>query len=152
MGLVFLVISSCNIGSDKQGSDSLDAFCSIKPINWTCKVVQNSFDSIPIPEGLDNPLAIVTFATNSASDNIKTSSSESVLLYVYDISKKDSLEIIIAESMKFARCVPIFLGENKSYYVITSSCYVNTSFFTKKDNDVTNFKKLFTKFDENLLR
>jgi len=152
IGLVLLAISSCKIGSGNKSSDSLDAFCSIKPTNWNCKVVQNQFDTIPILEGLDNPLAIVSFSGNSIGNNLKTSSSESVFLYVYDISKKDTLEKIIAESMKYARCVPIFLGETKNYYVITSSCHVNTSFFTKKDNDVTNFKKLFTKFDENLLR
>ncbi len=146
--LLFLVINSCKMSSDKKNNDSFDDFCTIKPNNWTCKVVQNSFDSLPIPEGVEKPLAIISYAGVSS----ESVGSEAVYLYVYDISKKDALVKIIEESMKLAHCVPIFLGENDKYFVITSSCYVNSGFFKQEIDRVLVFKKIFTKFDENLFR
>jgi hypothetical protein len=146
--LVILVLNSCKTNSDKNKSGSFDELCTLKPNDWTCKVVQNSFDSVQIPNGVENPLAVIAFSDNSKIAN----SSASIYLYVYDISKKNTLEKTIRDSMKNATCVPVFFGENAMYYVITSSCFVNDVFFTKNANAKPACSKIFTKFDQSIVK
>jgi len=101
-------------------------FCEATPIEWSCELFQNSFDTLPIPDDynsnrLYDPIAIVRYSCDTISCNY----GQFPYLHIYDISEKDTLEQIIFESAKYSWCIPIFFGENEKYYVISSPCYLN---------------------------
>jgi hypothetical protein len=110
---------------------SIDEFCNAKPNGWTCEVFENSFDTLPVPQGdkgrLDNPIAIIKYI----NDSVTCSNLKPLYLQVYDISKKDTLEKIIAASEMYSWCIPVFFGENEKYYVITSPCYLSNGCWTE---------------------
>ena len=148
---IILWITSCKKDSDRLYSNSLNSFCNKVPIGWNCDVYQYSFDSLPRPQGVKDPLAIVKY-TNLAKTYVGINSEQFPTLYllVYDISQKDELEEIIAKSIMFSWCIPIFYGENESYYVITSPCLINNGCFNCEANSLIYplhmaLKELFTK-------
>jgi len=140
--LICLIIVSCKTKTNKF----TDEICSIKPDNWECKVIESNFDSLPILNGLEKIKAIVEFRSNDKS------STGPIFLFFYDISSKNDLEKIIQEKMKETNCVPLFFAENREFYVLTSSCYVNSSFFSSNENLKPAVSKLFTKYDESIVR
>jgi hypothetical protein len=146
-----LTIAISNIDSITflTSARSIADFCNAIPIGWSCKVYENSFDSLQIVDGtynpLDNPIAKIVYS----NDSILCHNSRPAFLNldIYDISQKDTLEKIIEKSSMFSWCIPIFFGENERYYVITSPCY----FFNGCRNDLNikpfyqAIKGLFTK-------
>lgn len=148
--LIFLMILgsfSCEKDSEKVESNSLDLFCTTKPDGWSCQVYQDSFDTLPIPQGnngrLENPLAVIEYSNVS----LDCYNSKPLYLQVYDISKKETLDKIIASSRFYSWCIPMYFGENEKYYIITSPCYLYNGCFTD-DNLNPLFqaiKGLFTK-------
>ena len=144
--LTVIGFCSCEINQQTLNGTNFDSFCSSLPDGWSCEVYQDSFDSLPIPYGdqsrLENPLAIVKY-TNST---ITCSDSNPFWLQVYEISKKDTLEIVISNSQMYSWCIPIFFGENEEYYVITSPCYLYSRCWTENNINplLQELKGLFT--------
>ncbi|MCF8225315.1 MAG: hypothetical protein K9J30_05510 [Bacteroidales bacterium] len=125
----------------------LDEFYNSTPEGWSCEILQNSFDTLPIPQGpdgrLEDPIAVIIYSKES----LGCTNNKSLFLQVYDISKKDKLEQIIADSQIYSWCIPIFFGENENYYVITSPCYLSNGCWTM-DNIIPLYlaiKGLFTR-------
>jgi hypothetical protein len=143
--LIFLSLLSCNTKSNSFDKVLADDMCKLKSNDWECKVYSNVSDSFPIPNGLSKPIVAVEFISSKTNDS-------NIFVYAYSINQKKELEIVIQESMKNANCVPVFLGENKKYYIITSSCYVNSSFFLDNQNLKSNAVKLFTQFNTSYIR
>lgn len=138
---------SCEQESKKVENDLFDFFCNSIPEGWNCRVYQDAFDSLPIPNGkngrLENPLAIVKYT----NDTLECSKLKPLYLHVYDISKKDTLEKIIFNSLIFSWCIPMFFAENENYYIITSACYLRNGCLKEDDLDplFQSLKPLFTK-------
>ena len=140
-----LLSNSCKTKSNNESSQSLDQLCSIKPNDWSCKLTDKSFDSIPMLKELEKPKAVVEFTKNDKSG-------QPVYFYIYDISKKSELEKIIQQSMVKASCVPVFLGQNNEIYVVISSCSVNSDFFAVNNISKPAFTKIFSKFDVSIIK
>lgn len=147
----FTVFSSCTNDLNKVSISTFDAFCSARASGWGCQIFQGSFDNIPIPKGVENPLAVVKYDNpNRTFTNYNSKINPSLFLQIYDISKKPALEKIIAKSILYSWCIPIFYGENEKYYVITSPCYINSGSFTDEANGLIkplhqSLKSLFTR-------
>jgi len=144
---IILGFYSCEQDSEKVESNPFDLFCNTLPNGWICQVYQDTFDTLPIPEGkngrLENPIAIIKYT----NDSLYCSKSKPLYLQVYDISKKDTLEKIIASSQIYSWCIPMFFGENENYYLITSPCYLYNGCWTDDNLNplFQSLKGLFTK-------
>ncbi len=128
--IVTIALSSIDSITFSTKFPTIDEFCGSKPNGWSCELFQNSFDTLPIPQGdkgrLDNPIAVIRYI----NDSVACSNSKSLYLQVYDISEKDTLEKIIDASAPYSWCIPMFFGENEKYYVITSPCYLYNGCWT----------------------
>jgi hypothetical protein len=129
-----------------------DSFCIVKPSNWTCRIYQEGFDTLPKVEAVEKPLAVLKFEepTKTLTFFSTLTIKPSLFLYVYDVSKRDTLEKIIKKQSIFSSCIPMFYGENAKYYVITSPCYINSGDFSTQANELIkplhlSFKKVFTR-------
>lgn len=106
-----------------EEGDDFYMFCASIPSDWSCQIYIDSFDKLPVINivggYLENPLAVIAYS----NDSIGCTDNKSLLLYVYDISKKDFIEGKISESGALSSCTPMFFGENNRYYIITSPCF-----------------------------
>ncbi|NJM15974.1 MAG: hypothetical protein HC896_11945 [Bacteroidales bacterium] len=53
---------------------------------------------------------------------------------IYPISIKDELVRFIRSQQMFSWCIPVYFGETKDYFVITSPCFKNSGVFTNEAN------------------
>jgi hypothetical protein len=154
--LAFLLIfQSCKKDSKLVNSD----FCSVKPVGWDCEIYYSSSETIPIPQGVNEPKFILKFSNKADTFSTFYSSKTYpfMLLYVYDISQKTELQKQISNQAMFSWCIPIFYGENKTYYVITSPCYINSGNFSDDANNTINslhqaLKRLFTSYNKEIIK
>lgn len=128
--MIVIGLNSCETNPGINSGSSIESFCIALPSNWTCEIYHHSFDTLPLPltkEGrMEDPIAIIQYTNRST----ECTSSQPLWLQVYDISKKGTLETIIDDSQIHSWCIPMFFGENDSYYVITSPCYLYSSCLT----------------------
>ena len=76
-------------------------------------------------------------------------------LNVYSEEKKELLDFIIESQQVASECIPIYYGEVKPYYIVTSPCVINNGDFTD-DAQIQvmplhkKFKDELTSFNESL--
>jgi hypothetical protein len=144
--------SSDTVDTTTLPQTAYDSFCIVKPSNWTCRIYQEGFDTLPKVQAVEKPLAVIKFEepTKTLTFFSTLTIKPSLYLYVYDVAKRDTLEKIIKKQIIYSWCTPMFYGENAKYYVITSPCYINSGDFSTQANDLINplhlsFKKVFTR-------
>lgn len=136
----------------KKVEDELDLLCENIPPDWTCKIFKEDSYDIPIPVGVNAPLAIVKLFNPSVEftqyTDIRTN--PSLFLYFYDIQEKKHISEIIQQQELYSWCIPIYFSETTNYYIITSPCYINDGNFSTEANEliVTLTDALFNFFDQ----
>ncbi|HRZ97542.1 MAG TPA: hypothetical protein P5084_08300 [Paludibacter sp.] len=122
--IVTIAVDSIDSILITTNSRNIDEFCKLKPVDWNCETITKPFASTLRPQGADglveDPIAVIKYSNST----LGCTNYKSLFLYVYDISKKVSMEEIIKKSMIYSWCTPMFFGENEKYYVITSDCYL----------------------------
>jgi len=122
---------------DKDEMDtSLEDFCNVKPDGWNCEIIESNFNPSDIPQNADTPIAIVKYTSSNREFNGigQTNVNPSLVLNLYPIKHKDDLLSFIKSQQIFSWCIPIYFGETKDYFVITSPCFKNSGTFTEEAN------------------
>lgn len=152
---VFIFLLSC--GKNKN-NPRLEDFCSVRTSDWDCEIIQDNFDFNDIPKNTVSPFAIIKYK-NSNREFTKFSNTKinpSLILDFYRIEQKDELINFIKSQQEYSWCIPIYYGETKDYFIITSPCFINNGSFTDKADsyisDLQNaLKKIITINDYNLI-
>lgn len=109
----------------------IEDFCSVKPDGWDCEIIESNFNPNDIPQNADTPVAIVKYYnSNREFDGVNPS----LTLNFYPIDQKDDLVNFIKSQQIFSWCIPIYFGETKDYFIITSPCFKNSGIFTENAN------------------
>jgi hypothetical protein len=121
---------------DKDLDTSLEDFCNVKPSGWNCEIIESNFSPSDISQNAETPIAIVKY-TNLKRDFTgigQTNVNPSLILNLYPIKQKDDLLSFIKSQQIFSWCIPIYFGETKDYFIITSPCFKNSGTFTEEAN------------------
>ncbi len=137
---------------------TLEDFCLIKPNDWDCEIILANFDSNDYPKNTIEPIAIVKYKNQSCEFTwiSETKINPSLILDVYPITQKPELLSLIKSQQLYSWCVPIYYGETKNYFIITSPCFINSGSFTEDAhsciNDLHNaLKRIIQKKDYDLI-
>ena len=126
-----IILFSCD-NDDKN--PSLEEFCSVAPDGWECVLIRNNFSQGDIPQNAENPVAIIKYKNNTREfikfENIGVN--PSLILDFYPINHKDELIDFIKSQQMYSWCIPIYYGETKDYFIITSPCFINSGIFTEE--------------------
>jgi hypothetical protein len=124
-----LTLFSC----DKDGNNpTLEDFCSVAPTDWECEIIKDNFSRSDIPQNTDNPIAIIKY-TNPSREFTRfdgTKVNPPFILDLYSIRQKEELIDFIKSQQMYSWCIPIYYGETKDYFIITSPCFINGASFT----------------------
>lgn len=114
----------------------IEDFCSVKPDGWNCEIIESNFNPNDIPQNADTPIAIVKYYnSNREFDGIgQRNVNPSLTLNFYPIDQKDDLVNFIKSQQIFSWCIPIYFGETKDFFIITSPCFKNSGIFTENAN------------------
>ena len=132
--IIILVLLSVSFQScDKESiNPDIDDFCKVKPEGWVCEIIQSDFKAADIPKDAGNPVAIIKYKSLNREftsfDNIKVN--PSLILNLYPIAQKDELIEIIQAQQMHSWCIPVYYGESKEYFIVTSPCFINGGSFT----------------------
>jgi hypothetical protein len=153
--IIIIILFSC----DKNiNNPSLEEFCSVAPNGWECELIINSFIQKYIPQNADTPIAIIKYKNPSREftrfDSTKVN--PSLILDLYPILQKEELIDFIKSQQMYSWCIPMYYGETKDYFIITSPCFINSGSFTDEaDSCISDLHKalesLITTNDYNLL-
>nr|WP_319499664.1 hypothetical protein [uncultured Draconibacterium sp.] len=115
---------------------SLEDFCNVKPDGWNCELIESNFNPGDIPQNADTPLAVIKYYNSNREFNGigQTNVNPSLILNFYPIERKDDLLSFIESQQVYSWCIPIYFGETKDYFVITSPCFKNSGTFTEEAN------------------
>jgi hypothetical protein len=133
-----ILVTALLISCEKAESDpDINNFCSIAPNGWECEIIQENFNKNDIPKNAGQPIAIIKY-TNSdkkfAYFGTETEVHPSLTLNLYPIEKKSDLIALIKSQQLFSWCIPIYYGETRKYFIITSPCFINGGSFTSDAN------------------
>lgn len=132
--LVIAFLTSC----EKAESDpDINDFCTVAPIGWECEIIQENFNENDIPKNADQPIAIIKYINSNKKFAYFGTEAEihpSLTLNLYPIQKKDELIALIKSQQIFSWCIPIYYGETKKYFIVTSPCFINGGSFTSDAN------------------
>ena len=115
---------------------SIEDFCNVKPDGWNCEIIESNFNPSEIPKNADIPIAIVKYHNSDREfDGIgQTNVNPSLILNFYPIDQKSDLVNLIKSQQFYSWCIPIYFGETRDYFIITSPCFKNSGSFTKNAN------------------
>jgi len=131
--VLLLTLFACN---DDIPNTKLEDFDSIKPDGWECEIIESNFNPTDIPQNTDTPIAIIKY-TNTKNEFeyfAETVIHPSLILDIYPIGKKTELLDLIKSQQLFSWCIPIYFGETRDYFIITSPCFTNSGLFTEEAN------------------
>ena len=140
--LLIVSVAALLISCDKAELDpDINDFCTVAPIGWNCEIIQENFNANDIPQNADQPIAIIKYINQDKkfayfAGNIEVH--PSLKLNLYPIAKKDELIAFIKSQQIFSWCIPIYYGETKQYFIITSPCFINGGSFTSDANSSIN--------------
>ena len=111
-------------------------FCSVKPDGWDCEIIESNFKPNDIPQNTGTPIAIVKYYNSGREfDGIgQRNVSPSLTLNFYPIGQKEDLVNLIKSQQLFSWCIPIYFGETRDYFIVTSPCFKNSGIFTENAN------------------
>lgn len=116
------------IGCEKGVKDpTLSDFCHIKPKGWDCEFIENNFSSNDFPDNAEAPVAIIKYRHPDREFIMFKDSMvhSSLILNIYSINQKQELIELIKSQPSNIWCRPIYYGETKKYFIITSPCLIN---------------------------
>lgn len=133
--LAAILISSTSCEKDDINPE-LGKFCNGKPYGWDCEIIQRDFDSSDIPENAGNPLAIIKYRNpfKEFAAYVGTKVNPSLTLDFYSIEQKNELIDFIDSQQMYSWCIPIFFGETKDYFIMSSPCFINSGSFTEESD------------------
>ena len=135
---LFIVFSAFLLGCSKKNlNPDIDQFCSAVPDGWACEIIQDNFNPIDIPQGADNPDVIIKFINPEREFTYSVGEKQlnpSLILNFYSIKHKAELIDFIKSQQVYSWCIPMYYGETKDYFIITSPCFINGGAFTDEAN------------------
>lgn len=147
--VLLLTLFSCE---KELMNTKIEDFCSVKPDGWDCEIIESKFNPNDIPQNADTPIAIIKYYnSNREFDGIGQSNvNPSLTLNLYPIDKKDDLINFIKSQQIFSWCIPIYFGETRDYFIITSPCFKNSGIFTENAN--SNIADLYSALDRIIIK
>jgi len=122
---IFVMISFLSCEKDIK-NPTLDDFCNIKPNGWECEIIQENFDPNDFPRNNPVPYAIVKYSNpNRECLSLNMKITPSLILDMYPIKQKEELIGLVKSQMMYSWCIPMYYGETKDYFIITSPCFNN---------------------------
>lgn len=133
--LLFIVILFSIQSCDKENiNPGIEDFCRAKPEGWVCEIIQSDLKEYNFQENTLTPIAIIKY--KSLNREITTSNNQkenpSLIINLYSIAQKDELIDFIQSQAMYSWCIPIYYGESKEYFVVTSPCFINGGSFTEE--------------------
>jgi len=135
LSVIFIILLLQAVSCEEdQKNPAPEDFCSVKPDGWDCEIIQSDFNIADYPKNSEIPVAIIKY-TNlnrefSRYDDSKTN--PSLVLDLYPIEEKDDLEDFINSQRLYSWCIPLYFGETKEYFIMTSPCFINGGSFTEE--------------------
>lgn len=140
--ITFLIIISISCEEDKNEDISpvLDEFCSVVPNEWDCEIITDNFSINDIPQNADIPIAIIKYinANREFTRYVDTKVNPSLILDFYSIKQKNELIDFVKSQQLYSWCIPIYYGETKDYFIVTSPCFINQGSFTEEAESCIN--------------
>ena len=149
MFMLLLTLFAC----DKDLIDtSIEDFCNVKPDGWNCEIIESNFNPNEIPQNADTPIVVVKYYnSNREFDGIgQINVNPSLILNLYPIEQKDNLVKFIKSQQIFSWCIPIYFGETRDYFIITSPCFKNRGTFTENAN--SSIEDLYAALDKIIIK
>lgn len=138
---LIIFISFSFLSCEKEEiNPTLNDFCNIKPFGWDCEIIQNDFETNDIPKNAKEPVAVIKYK-NTNREMIHLSGTKlhpSLILDLYPIEQKQELIDLIKSQQFYSWCIPIYYGETKDYFILTSPCFINEGTFTEQANSSIN--------------
>ena len=159
LALIIFVLSLLYACDNDLKNTSLDDFDNIKPAGWSCEIIEQNFDKNDIPKNAKDPIAIVKYTNTNIDINylydIKIK--PSLILDLYPIAQKKELIEFIRSQQMYSWCIPIYYGETKNYFIISSPCFINNGTFTDQSkaaiDDLQNaLNKIISKKEYDLIQ
>lgn len=157
--LLFLFILTSLVSCEKEEKNpTFDDFCSIKPNGWDCEIILKDFDKNDIPKNSKDPVAIIKYKNpNREIQLYGAKANPTLILDLYPIDQKQELIELIKSQQIYSWCVPIYYGETKDYFILTSPCFINGGNFTEQADstiiDLQNaIKNIITKRNYDLIQ
>lgn len=135
LNLLFVVVLFSIQSCDKESiNPGIDDFCRAKPEGWVCEIIKADVEDYNFQGNTVVPIAIIKYKCVDKEfitwDKKKVS--PSLRIQIYPMAKKDELSEYIESQAMFSWCIPIYYGESKEYFVVTSPCFVNGGSFTEE--------------------
>jgi len=136
--LFFIVVYTPPFNCYEKNHPTLEGFCSIIPSGWECDIIKDNFDVNDIPKNAENPIAIIKYKYLNKEFTVYNNkkSNPSLTLDFYTIDKKNELIEFIRSQQMYSWCIPIYYGETKDFFIITSPCLNNTRKFSDDANTI----------------
>jgi hypothetical protein len=127
--LTAFILFSC----EKEVKDpDLEDFCAVAPEGWECELIQDYFSQDDIPQDAGQPVAIIKYVNPerqfTRSESI--TANPSLILDIYPVGQKNELNDFIRSQRMYSWCIPVYYGETKDYFILTSPCFINGGTFT----------------------
>jgi hypothetical protein len=141
---IFITISvtALLVSCEKNESDpSINDLCAVAPIGWESEIIKDNFNENDIPKNTPQPIIIIKYVNQDKKFTYFAGGTEihpSLKLNLYPITKKGELIAFIKSQQIFSWCIPIYYGETKEYFIITSPCFINEGSFTSDANSCIN--------------
>lgn len=135
-GMLMLSSSCEKTPEDSEKSDTFNAFCSIVPEGWDCRVISDHFNPDEIPTNAGDPLVIIKYTNPNrvftTGENREVH--PSLILNIYPIKQKEELIILIKSQQLYSWCIPTYYGETETHFILTSPCFINGGYFNEEAN------------------
>jgi len=158
IGLLIIIIIHLLSCEKNETDPTLEDFCTVKPNGWDCEIIQSNFDVNDFPRNTEKPLAIIKYKNlnREFTRYNDTKANPSLILDLYSIKQKDDLNDFIISQQMYSWCIPIYYGETKDYFIMTSPCFINSGSFTEEaDSCISDLHKslesILTKINQDLI-
>ena len=153
--IIIIHLLSCE---EHENDLALEVFCTVKPNGWECEIIQSDFDVNDFPRNAEKPITIIKYKnlTREFTSYNDTKVNPSLILDLYAIKQKDDLTDFIISQQMYSWCIPIYYGETKDYFIMTSPCFINSGSFTEEaDSCISDLHKslesILTKINQDLI-
>ncbi|HMV09012.1 MAG TPA: hypothetical protein PK325_06795 [Cyclobacteriaceae bacterium] len=148
--LFLITCISCSLLSceEEEKNPTLNDFCRIKPTGWDCEIIQNDFNKNDIPQNAKEPVAVLKYKNTSREFTHLSGErlNPSLILDLYPIAQKKELINFIKSQQLYSWCIPIYYGETKDYFILTSPCFINAGTFSEQaDSSIGDLREAIDK-------
>jgi hypothetical protein len=135
-----IILTSCDDNDKNDKYLTFNDFCSAAPEGWQCTITTGDFNIQNIPQNAETPIAIIEYLNPNREFTKYTEMkvNPSLIIDIYEIGRKQELMDFIKSQQLYSWCIPIYYGETKDYFIITSPCFINGGSFTDEANACIN--------------